>query len=55
MDSAKKDKKSGDLSEDDFHRLGDKIQKMTDSFIAEIDSLLGDKEKEIMQSMKNIC
>lgn len=49
MDSAKKDKKSGDLSEDDFHRLGDKIQKMTDSFIAEIDSLLGDKEKEIMQ------
>ena len=36
------------ISEDDERRASDEIQKLTDKFVAEIDKLLADKEKDIM-------
>ncbi len=49
MDMLKKSEKDGVISQDDSRSLSDKVQKMTDESIAEIDRLLADKEKEIMQ------
>lgn len=49
MDSLKKAEKDGDISQDDSRRDSDKVQKMTDDMISEIDRLLVEKEKEIMQ------
>jgi len=48
-DELKKQAKSGDISEDDEKRGTDEIQKLTDSHIEEIDSLLESKEQEIME------
>jgi ribosome recycling factor len=48
MDQGKKQEKAGDISEDDERRLGDEIQKLTDSFIKKIDEMLVQKEKDIM-------
>jgi ribosome recycling factor len=45
----KKDEKDGKMSEDDSHKTQDKIQKLTDKYIAEIDQALAAKEKEIME------
>ncbi|MGH2704072.1 MAG: ribosome recycling factor [Actinomycetota bacterium] len=41
--------KHGDISEDDLHRLEKELQKLTDRFTVEIDHLLGDKEKELLE------
>jgi ribosome recycling factor len=49
MDHLKKAEKDGDTSEDEARRLSDQVQKMTDDTISSIDSLLADKEAEIMQ------
>ncbi len=49
MDSLKKAEKDGAISQDDSRRESDLVQKMTDETISEIDHLLGEKEKEIMQ------
>ena len=49
MDGLKKAEKDGDISQDDSRSSSDKVQKMTDETISEIDRLLQDKEKEIMQ------
>lgn len=49
MDALKKAEKDGDISQDDSRSLSEKVQKMTDETISEVDRLLGDKEKEIMQ------
>lgn len=49
MDALKKAEKDGDISQDDSRSLSDKVQKMTDETISEVDRLLGEKEKEIMQ------
>ena len=49
MDTLKKLEKDGEISKDEHRDRGDEIQKLTDSHIAEIDELLGQKEKEIMQ------
>ncbi len=49
MDQLKKAEKDGDASEDDARRLSDRIQKLTDDTISSIDSLLAEKEAEIMQ------
>ena len=49
LDLLKKEEKAGGVSEDDQKHLADQIQKMTDSTIAEIDSMLGSKEAEITQ------
>ncbi|MHA1560182.1 MAG: ribosome-recycling factor, partial [Alphaproteobacteria bacterium] len=48
MESAKKEEKDGDISQDELHALNDKIQKLTDEHIAEIDALLSAKESEIL-------
>lgn len=37
------------ISKDDSHKGTDEIQKLTDSYISKIDSLVSEKEKEIMK------
>lgn len=49
MDGFKKAEKDGKMSQDDSRVNSEKVQKMTDDTITEIDRLLHDKEKEIMQ------
>ena len=41
-------KKAGEITEDDQKDLENQTQKMTDKFIAEIDKIAAEKEKEIM-------
>lgn len=48
MDDLKKMKKEGEISEDDFRRYQDQVQKLTDEFIQEIEKVLETKEKEIL-------
>lgn len=48
IDEAKKEQKDGEMTEDDVRGAEDKIQKMTDVKISEIDSILANKEKEIL-------
>jgi ribosome recycling factor len=48
MDHLKKAEKDGVISEDDHRSQSDRVQKMTDETISTIDSLLGEKEAEIM-------
>lgn len=47
-DDLKTDEKKKEISEDDRKRLEAEVQKMTDATIAEIDSALASKEKEIL-------
>ena len=49
MDALKKMEKDGDIGQDDSRQTSDKVQKMTDDTVSEIDSLLTAKEGEIMQ------
>jgi len=49
MDGLKKAEKDGAISQDDSRSLSEKVQKMTDETIVDVDRLLADKEKEIMQ------
>lgn len=44
----KKQQKDNELTEDDLKRLEEKIQKLTDELIREIDTIVSDKEKEIL-------
>ncbi|PIR39110.1 MAG: ribosome recycling factor [Alphaproteobacteria bacterium CG11_big_fil_rev_8_21_14_0_20_39_49] len=48
MDNAKKMEKDGDISKDEQHDIGEKIQKLTDDFIKTIDDTLSTKEDDIM-------
>jgi len=48
LDLLKKLEKDSAISEDDSKRHAEQVQKATDQFVAEIDSLLVAKEKEIM-------
>lgn len=48
-DELKKEKKAGDLTEDEEKRSHDRIQEMTNDFIKEIDEVLSAKEKEILE------
>lgn len=48
MDSVKSALKNSEISEDEKSNLEDKIQKLTDKYVAEIDKILENKEKEIM-------
>jgi ribosome recycling factor len=41
--------KDKEISEDEQRGAEDQIQKLTDNFIAQVDSLLADKEKDLMQ------
>ena len=48
IDSVRKQEKSSEISEDESRDLQDEIQKVTDKHTEKIDSLLADKEKDIM-------
>ena len=48
-DKAKKAEKSGDLTEDDVKDFLDDIQKIHDKAIKDIDQIIADKDKEIME------
>jgi ribosome recycling factor len=48
-ESLKKRKNDKAITEDDLHKGQDEIQKITDSHIVRADSILSDKEKEIME------
>ena len=41
-------KKEGEISEDDFYRAQEQLQKITDEYIGKIDDILAQKEKDIM-------
>ncbi len=49
MDELRRKEKDHLVGEDDARRLSDRVQKMTDETIAEVDKLLAAKEEEIMQ------
>ena len=49
IDVLREKEKSKEITEDELRRGQNKIQKITDTFIAKIDNLLGDKEAEIME------
>ena len=48
LDEAKTIQKNSEISEDDLKVAEDKIQKLTDKYVEEIDSLLDKKEREVM-------
>lgn len=48
MDSYKKQQKNGDLTEDDLRDLEKTVQTLTDSSIKAIDTIVADKEKELL-------
>jgi ribosome recycling factor len=48
VDAVRKQEKSGDISEDEARDLQDKVQKMTDKYVAKIDQVFADKEKDII-------
>lgn len=49
MDTLKKLEKDKEISEDESKRHADDVQKMTDEHIKRVDTMLFDKEKDIMQ------
>lgn len=49
MEALKKQQKDGDISEDDYKRFSERLQKMTDDHVKKIDDMLEQKEQEIMQ------
>ncbi len=48
IEQIKKQKKDGEITEDDQKKMEDQAQKQTDATIKDIDKLIADKEKEIM-------
>ena len=47
-DELKKQQKAGEITEDDLKKMEDELQKLTDKYLAEINSIYDSKEKEIM-------
>ncbi|MCH5212069.1 MAG: ribosome recycling factor, partial [Oscillospiraceae bacterium] len=45
----KKQKKDGEITEDDMKKIEKDIQTLTDKYIKEIDNITADKEKEITE------
>lgn len=48
-ETIKKNKKDGEITEDDQKKMEEDAQKATDSFIKDVDKIIADKEKEIME------
>ncbi|NJN30682.1 MAG: ribosome recycling factor, partial [Synechococcales cyanobacterium RM1_1_8] len=48
IDAAKKREKAGELSEDESRDLQDSIQKLTDQYVKRMETILAEKEKDIM-------
>ena len=49
MDDLKRAERDGVIGQDESHAQAEQVQKLTDEMISQIDSLLSDKETEIMQ------
>lgn len=49
IETLKRLKKDKEISEDDLFRLQEEAQKVTDTFISQIDDIAGGKEKEVME------
>jgi len=49
MEQLKRMEKGGDLSQDEQHQWGDRVQKLTDEMIGKIDEALAGKDAEIKQ------
>lgn len=49
MESIKRAEKSSDIGKDEAHTLSDKVQKITDDMVSNVDSVLAQKETEILQ------
>ena len=49
IEAFKKQKKDGEITEDDLKELETKIQKLTDKYVANIDTVISAKEKEILE------
>src|ERR1700744_1004602 len=49
MDALKKAEKDGKIGQDEQHKQGDELQKLTDAHVREIDAGVHAKEQEIMQ------
>lgn len=47
-EAAKKAEKGGELTEDELKKMLDDIQKLTDRYIANLDKMFADKDKELM-------
>lgn len=48
LESVKKEKKDGIITEDDQKKLEEQAQKLTDEMIKEVDKIISEKEKEIL-------
>ncbi|MEG0072937.1 MAG: ribosome recycling factor [Clostridia bacterium] len=48
MDMGKTAQKASEITEDELKQVEEKVQKLTDTYIAKIDKLAADKEKDIM-------
>ena len=49
LDKFKAAKKASELTEDDLKNLEEKIQKITDKYIKEVDAVCEKKTKEVME------
>ncbi|MEO1772884.1 ribosome recycling factor [Candidatus Enterococcus ferrettii] len=49
MDDYKKQQKNGDITEDDLRNMEKDIQKLTDDSVKEIDKIVSEKEKELLE------
>ena len=49
IDAVKKQQKGGEVSEDESRKGQESVQKITDKYTAEIETLLTQKEKEMME------
>ena len=49
MEDAKTQKKNGEITEDDVKNIEKDIQKLTDNYIKDIDTIISAKEKEILE------
>ncbi len=49
IEKLKSQKKNKEISEDDMYKLQDKVQEITDEHIKEVDKILSEKEKEILE------
>ena len=49
IEGFKKQKKDGEITEDDLKNLETQIQKLTDKYVAKVEEIIKDKEKEILE------
>jgi ribosome recycling factor len=49
MEAIKKAEKDSTIGKDEAHTLSDKVQKLTDDMVSSVDSVVAQKETEIMQ------